>query len=236
MTEIQMTEIQKMLFELQDTKYRDFHSRLMPTIDRDRIIGVRMPVLRKLVKKLVGTSLADDFIEQLPHRYYEENNLHGLLLENCKDYESALKQVDSFLPYVDNWATCDMMNPKVFGKHKEELIQQIRIWMQSFRCYTVRYGIGMLMRYYLDEDFQKEYLESVSLIQTEEYYVKMMIAWYFATALAKQYSATVVYLETNKLDCWTHNKAIQKAVESYRISDDKKQYLRTLKRYDKKLS
>ena len=223
-------EIQGRLFELQDLKYRDFHSKLMPTVDPECVIGVRTPALRKLAKEYAKRPDAAGFLQILPHTYYEENNLHGFLLESIRDFEECLHAVDTFLPYVDNWATCDMMSPKVFKKHLPELLPQIKVWMHSNRTYTVRYGIGMLMQHYLDGAFDEVYPKMVADIRSEEYYINMMIAWYFATALAKQYDAVIPYLEQNRLDTWVHNKTIQKAVESYRITAEQKTYLRTLRR------
>lgn len=222
--------IRERLFELQDTGYREFHSRLMPTIDREKVIGVRVPDLRKLAKELFGTPEAAVFLKKLPHRYYEENNLHMFLLENIRDYDTAIAEIRRFLPYVDNWATCDCPGPKVFRHHLPELLSEIRNWLKSDHTYTVRFGIGMLMRYYLDEAFSEEYPAMVASVHSEEYYVNMMIAWYFATGLAKQYEAVLPWLEGKRLDPWTQNKAIQKAVESYRITPEQKAYLKTLKR------
>lgn len=222
-------DIEDRLFALQDKEYKEFHSRLMPTVNPDAIIGVRTPALRKLAKELAKQPEYMEYIHMLPHSYYDENNLHGFLIETIKDYAECVAAVNEFLPYVDNWATCDLMSPKVLKKHRAELLEQIKIWLASQQTYTIRYGIGMLMTHYLDEDFKKEYLEWVSQIRSEEYYVNMMIAWYFATALAKQPKDTLPYIEQNRLDVWTHNKAIQKAVESYRVSAEQKAYLKTLK-------
>ena len=224
-----MTPIQKRLFALQDLKYKEFHSGLVPTAETEDMIGVRVPQVRKLAKEVAKEEGCQDFLRQLPHKYYEENNLHAFIIEGMKDYEQCLAEVNRFLPYVDNWATCDSMNPKVFKKHKKELLPQIDAWLSSDKTYTIRFGIGMLMGNYLDEDFTPEYLKKVAAVISEEYYVNMMRAWYFATALAKQYEATVKLLEERQLDTWTHNKTIQKAVESYRITPEQKEYLRTLK-------
>lgn len=222
-------DIEDRLFALQDKGYKEFHSRLIPTVDPDSIIGVRTPELRKLAKELAKQPEYMEYIHMLPHNYYDENNLHGFLIETIKDYDECVAAVNEFLPYVDNWATCDLMSPKVFKKHRVELLEQIKIWLASDQTYTIRYGIEMLMTHYLDEDFKKEYLAWVAEIRSEEYYVNMMIAWYFATALAKQPADTLPYIEQVRLDTWTHNKAIQKAVESYRISPEQKAYLKTLK-------
>lgn len=217
------------LYALQDAKYRDFQSKLMPTVSPETIIGVRTPDLRKFAKEFGKTPEAAEFLKILPHRYYEENNLHGFLIEQMKDYDACVAALDAFLPYVDNWATCDLMSPKVFGKHLPELLVKIREWLNSGLTYTVRFGIEMLMSFYLNENFKPEYLETVAAVKSQEYYVNMMIAWYFATALAKQYDATLPYIEQRRLDPWTHNKSIQKAVESYRITEEQKAYLRILK-------
>jgi len=224
-----LTEIQKRLFELQDVKYRDFQCRLMPTVDAGCVIGVRTPLLRKLAKELYGTVASAEFMKNLPHKYYEENNLHAFLIEKIKDYAECVSSVNEFLPYVDNWATCDSMNPPVFKKHLPELLVQVREWLNCDHTYTVRFGIKCLMSYFLDEHFKQDYLEMVAAVRSEEYYIKMMVAWYFATALAKQYDAALPYLSERRLDTWTHNKTIQKATESYRISLEHKDILRQLK-------
>lgn len=224
-----VTEVQKQLFEFQDLKYRDFHSRLMPTIDKGKIIGVRTPALRKFAKEYAKTEDAKEFLQILPHEYYEENNLQGFIIEGIKDYDQCIEELYKFLPYVDNWATCDLMSPKVFKKHLPELLEHIHVWIKAEDTYTIRFAINMLMSFYLDAEFSPEYLELVASVHSEEYYVNMMIAWYFATALAKQYEATLPYIEQKKLDEDPHNKAIQKAVESYRITEEQKVYLKTLK-------
>lgn len=221
--------VQEQLFSMQDTGYREFQSKLIPTVDPKTVIGVRTPDLRAWAKKFAKTSDAEEFLQILPHQYYEENNLHGFLIEGIKDYSSCLAALQRFLPYVDNWATCDLMAPRVFKKHLPELIGEIRTWIGSGHTYTIRFGLGMLMRFYLDEAFCPEYLELAAGVRSEEYYVNMMTAWYFATALAKQYEAAVPYIENCRLDVWTHNKTIQKAVESDRIGAGQKAYLRTLK-------
>lgn len=233
MTEKQevIKQVQRELFSMQDEQYREFHSKLIPNIDPEKIIGVRTPALRKYAKQFAKTSGAEEFLLQLPHDYYEENNLHGFLLEQIKDYETCVEEWNRFLPYVDNWATCDMPSPKVFKKHLRELLAEIRRWMDSGETYTVRFGIGMLMRFYLeDETFSPEYLEWVAAVRSEEYYVNMMVSWYFATALAKQWDASIPYIEERRLGQWCHNKSIQKAVESYRITPEQKAYLRGLRR------
>ena len=221
--------IQKELFALQDKEYHDFHCRLMPTVNPDVVIGVRTPALRKFAKEVAKMPEAEVFLQKLPHTYYEENNLHGFLLENIRDYEKCVNAVDAFLPYVDNWATCDMMTPKIFKQHPEELLTQIRRWLSAEDTYAVRFAIRMLMNFYLDELFTPEYPRMVADVESEEYYINMMIAWYFSTALAKQYDAVIPYLEKRQLPQWIHNKTIQKAIESYRITNEQKTYLRTLK-------
>lgn len=221
-----MEEIQKHLFELQDIKYRDFHSRLMPDTDKETVIGIRVPVLRKYAKSIAGTELSEKFIKELPHHYYEENNLHMMLITRIKDYDRCISEIERFLPYIDNWATCDFPAPKCFENHKEELLSVIKCWIASSETYTIRYGIGMLMRLYLDEDFEPEYVKLVAGVESDEYYVNMMIAWYMATALAKQWDAVIPYIEEHRMSDWVHRKTIQKAVESYRITDEQKRYLK----------
>lgn len=221
--------IRETLFSLRDEKFAAFQARLIPNVAPERVIGVRTPALRKLAKTLRGSGQAEEFLKALPHEFFEENNLHAFLLCEMKDFEACVQAVEDFLPYVDNWATCDQMSPGVFRKNKQALLPPIRRWIASEQCYTRRFGIGMLMSHFLDEDFREEYLSLVSDIRSEEYYVNMMIAWYFATALAKQYEAALPYLENRRLDPWVHNKAIQKALESFRVSDGHKTYLKTLK-------
>ena len=221
--------IQERLFALQDVKYREFHRKLIPGMSADQIIGVRTPAMRKLAKEFAKEEEAAAFLKQLPHTYYDENVLHAFLIASIKDYDACMDAVEAFLPYLDNWAVCDGLSPKVFEKHKTELLQKIRFWIPSEHTYTCRFGMGMLMRWFLDEDFQPEYLEMPAAVRSEEYYVNMMTAWFFATALAKQWEAAIPYLEQNRLDPWTHNKTIQKARESYRITSEQKEYLKTLK-------
>ena len=227
--------IRAQLFALQDKEYQVFHSRLMPTLPPETVIGVRVPLLRKLAKQLTDTPEAEVFLQELPHFYYEENALHAFLLESVRDFGTALAATERFLPYVDNWAVCDSFSPKVFAQHKPELLTAIRRWLGSDQVYTVRYGIGMLMRYYLDDAFSPEYLAWAAAVHSEEYYVNMMRAWYFATALAKQPAAALPWLTEKRLDVWTHNKTIQKAVESYRIPPEQKQALRALRIRSQKL-
>ena len=220
---------QELLFQLQDKGYRDFQSKLIPTIPVETIIGVRIPTIRKLAKEYGKDPESVEFLKQLPHTYYDENILHALLVAEIKDYEVCVKEVERFLPYVDNWAVCDIYSPKVFRKNKGKLIDKIREWTASDHPYTCRFGIEMLMTHFLDEDFRVEYLEIPAAVHSEEYYVNMMIAWFYATALAKQWDATIGYIEDQRLDTWTHNKTIQKARESYRITPEQKEYLKTLK-------
>ena len=222
-------EIRQSLFELQDIKYRDFQAKLIPGKDTETMIGVRTPELRKLAKQMLKREDIGEFLRDLPHRYFDEDQLHAFIVSGIKEYGKCMEELMRFLPFVDNWATCDQMSPGVFKKHKPELLAEIREWLGSEHTYTVRYGIGMLMQHFLDEDFDPAYPELVAGVRSEEYYVNMMIAWYFATALAKQYDAVLPFIEGRRLDPWTHNKTIQKAVESYRISDEQKEYLRSLK-------
>ena len=224
-----LDEIRNELFKMQDVAYRDFNSKLIPTVDKSLFIGVRTPELRKYAKQLAKREDIEEFLHSLPHKYFDENQLHAFIVSEIKDFKSCVDKVNEFLPYVDNWATCDQLSPKVFKKHHKELIAYIKEWLESDRVYTVRFGIGMLMEHFLDEDFDISYPETVSNIRSDEYYVNMMIAWYFATALAKRYESILPFIEKRSLDIWTHNKAIQKAVESLRISDEKKEYLKSLK-------
>lgn len=226
-----MNCIQERLFALQDREYAEFQSKLTPNVKKDLFIGVRVPDCRNLAKDIYKNEpeKAIEFISKIPHQYYDENMLHGLILSEIKDFGQCLKAVEAFLPYVDNWAVCDIMSPKCFGKHKKELLPVLKKWIGSKKEYTIRFGIEMLMSHYLDEDFNKEYLDIVSKVRSDKYYVNMVIAWYFATALAKQWKDTIPYIENKKLDTWVHNKTIQKARESYRITTEQKQYLFHLK-------
>ena len=221
--------IQKELFKLQDKDYRNFHAKLMPTVDKETIIGIRTTVLRRFAKDYFKSGQYEDFLKELPHKYYEENNLHAFLIEQIKDFEKAVNEAEKFLPYINNWATCDCFQPKIFKKNKEKLLSYIRKWMRSDKTYAVRYGINQLMTHFLDDDFKVEYQLLVVNVKSEEYYINMMRAWYFATALTKQYDSAIKIIEAKKLDAWTHNKAIQKACESYRISPETKVYLKKLK-------
>lgn len=230
MNDIQTKALHNALFALQDTSYKAFHEKLIPTVPCETVIGIRTPVLRHFASDYAKTPDAADFLATLPHTYYEENNLHAFLIEKIRDFDQALAALEAFLPHIDNWATCDAFAPKVFAKHTEALLPHIESWIASDRTYTVRYGLGTLMRYYLDEHFKPAYLTLAASVRSEEYYVNMMIAWFFATALAKQYDAALHILSEHRLDVWTHNKTIQKARESFRITDEQKVYLKTLKR------
>ena len=226
--------IRESLFAQQDISYRDFHSKLMPGIDIERIIGIRTPQLRKIAKDFAKDAEIDDFLSSLPHQYYDENNLHGFIISDLKDYHRTIAEIDRLLPYIDNWATCDLIRPKSFNKNHSQLIKDIRRWIKSSKTYTIRFGIEMLMTHFLDDDFRSEYLEWVADITNDEYYVKMMVAWYFATALAKQYETALSIIEQKRLAPWTHNKTIQKAIESYRITNEQKEYLKKMKIKDSK--
>ncbi len=217
------------LLSMGEEGYRAFQCRLMPSVEPGRVIGIRTPALRSFAREFSKTPEAAAFLKALPHWYYEENNLHAFLIEGMGDYAQAVAALEDFLPHVDNWATCDMMRPKAFKKRLPELLEQIKIWISSDHTYTIRFGIEMLMTFYLDDRFQPEYLELAAGVRSGEYYVNMMTAWFFATALAKQYDAALPYLQQRRLDTWTHNKAIQKAVESCRITEEQKAYLRLLK-------
>lgn len=221
--------IKERLLSLREEAFADFQRKLMPTVAPEKVLGVRTPCLRALAKELRGTEAAEKFMKSLPHETFEENNLHAFLLEQEADFDVALMQTRAFLPYVDNWATCDQLSPKAFAGAPNRLLPDIEQWLKSDHTYTVRFGIGMLMRYFLDARFDNTYPLRVAKISSKAYYVNMMIAWYFATALAKQYEAVLPYFETQTLDRWTHNKALQKAMESNRIPVEHKQYLKTLR-------
>ena len=224
-----MELITNMLWERADGGYRDFQSKLIPSLPKESIIGVRTPALRALAKELKGSELAASFLQELPHAYYDENQLHAILLSSSKDYEECRELLERFLPYVDNWATCDILSPKVLRKRPEATLEAIQRWLGSTHSYTVRFGMEMLMSYYLDALFEPRFLAWVAADRSEEYYVRMMVAWFFATALAKQYEATLPFLEQGLLPEWTHKKTIQKACESYRITAEQKLYLRSLR-------
>ena len=224
-----LNDIRTELFKMQDMDYRDFNSKLIPTVDKESMIGIRTPDLRKYAKQLGKSSDVIEFLQTLPHKYFDENQLHAFIISEIKDFKNCIDEINRFLPYIDNWVTCDQLSPKIFKKHHSELFSYIKDWLKSDKIYTLRFGIGMLMEHFLDEDFDILYPEMVSKIRSDEYYVNMMIAWYFATALAKRYESILPFIENRSLDIWTHNKAIQKATESYRISEDKKIYLKSLK-------
>ena len=215
-------DVRKRLFEMQDTGYRDFHARLILTVEKEKIIGIRTPILRKFAKEFGKTEESELFLKVLPHQYYEENNLHGLLIEQIRDYDKCLEELERFLPFIDNWATCDLLALHMMKKHRDIFIREVFRWIESDQPYTIRFGISMLMRHYLDEEFKTEYPEKVAAIRSEEYYVNMMRAWYFSTALAKQYENVLPFLEKRQMDVWTHTKTIQKAIESYRITSEQK--------------
>lgn len=222
-------DVSERLFEMADLEYKSFHAKLIPTVAEDCIIGIRTPQLRKFAKSFAKTAESKDFMKCLPHKYYEENNLHAFVIEQIKELAEAVEETEKFLPYIDNWATCDMFMPSVFKKNPDALLVKIKEWIQSDKTYTVRYAIGLLLKLFLDDRFKEEYLDTVSKIKSDEYYINMMIAWYFATALTKQYDAAILYITENRLEKWVHNKAIQKAVESRCIDSDTKQYLKGLK-------
>ncbi len=222
--------IQKELFALKDISYADFQAKLVPNIPRELFIGVRVPEARKLAKRLAKEPEASEFLKDLPHKYYDENILHALLISEMRDYDACIVAIDEFLPYIDNWAVCDILSPKIFKEHKTSLLEKIKEWSASDKTFTCRFGLEMLMSYFLDNDFKPDYLEITTSVHSEEYYVRMMIAWFFATALAKQWDASIKYIENHRLDTWTHNKAIQKAKESRRITPKQKEYLKALKR------
>ena len=225
-------QIIERLNALRDPAYAEFQRKLIPTVAPESIVGVRTPELRALAKELIQTGEAEAFLNELPHRYFDENQLHAFILSEDKDFERCLSRVSAFLPYVDNWATCDQMSPKVFKKHSAELLPVIENWLHAEHVYTVRFAVGMLMEHFLDGDFDPRYLEWVSAVRSREYYVNMMVAWYFATALAKQYEAAFPYIRDRRLPVWTHNKAIQKAAESYRVPPEHKAALKACKARD----
>ena len=229
MTNMEKTELYNRLKDLQDLKYREMQIRIIPTVAPESIIGVRTPDLKAIAKEIYKSGDYAGFLKKMPHEYFEENQLHAFLLSGMKDYDACMAEVENFLPNVDNWATCDQMSPKIFRKHKEALLQHIKEWIRSDKTYTVRFGVGMLMEHFLDDDYDTMYPEMVATLRSDEYYVNMMIAWYFATALAKQYETVLPFIEMKKLDDWTHNKAIQNSVESRRITEEQKIYLKSLK-------
>ena len=224
-----LNDIQRELFRLQDANYRNLQIKLIPAVLPDTIIGVKTPVLRKIAKQMHGQESTQSFLDRLPHQFFDENQLHAFILSEEKDYKICISEVNRFLPFINNWATCDQLSPKCFRRHRPELFEEIRKWRASSDTYTVRFGIGMLMEHFLDEDFDPAYPDLVAEIRSDEYYINMMIAWYFATALVKQYQTALSFIESRKLDVWTHNKTIQKATESSRLSEEQKECLRKLR-------
>lgn len=224
-----MEQIREHLFDLQDLKYAQFHRKLIPTVDAERVIGVRTPELRRYAKELSKTDEAKAFLQELPHYWYEENQLHAFIISAMKDFNECIEHVNLFLPYVDNWATCDQLLPISFKKHHQELLSYIHDWLKSSHTYTVRFAIGCLMNHFLDEDFSVDYPSVVAKVSVDDYYVRMMQAWYFATALAKQYPAVLPFIQNRNLEPWTHRMSIQKAVESRRLTDEQKNELRSLR-------
>ena len=222
-------DLYRKLYDLQDLKYRDMQIKIIPTVEPESVIGVRTPELKSIAKDILKDGNYKGFLEELPHRYFEENQLHAFIISGIKDLNECMEDLETFLPYVDNWATCDQMSPKIFKKHKDVLLTHIKEWLESDKTYTVRFGVKMLMDHFLDEDFDPIYPEMVAKLRSEEYYVNMVIAWYFATALAKQYESILPFIEEKRLDDWTHNKAIQKSLESRRITEEQKLYLKSLK-------
>ncbi len=222
-------DIQNVLLKHQDIKYKTFNSKLIPTVPQELIIGVRIPVLRKIAKEFYKSEESKDFLNALPHEYYEEDNVHAFLIENIKDFDKAIAETEKFLPFIDNWATCDSFLPPVFKQNTDKLLPYVQKWLTYDKTYTVRYGIILLMKLYSGDNFSEDFLKSVSSVKSDGYYVKMAVSWYFAELLAKQYEKTLPYIENKILDVWTHNKAIQKAIESYKIPKDIKEYLKTLK-------
>ena len=229
------TVLYEKLKALQDLKYRDMQLRIIPTVDPESVIGVRTPELKAMAKDILRSGDHRDFLNDLPHEYFEENQLHAFIISGMKELDECVEELEKFLPYIDNWATCDQLSPKIFKKHREVLLEHIKKWIRSDKTYTVRFGMGMLMEHFLDADYDQQYPEMVAEIRTEEYYINMMIAWYFATALTKQYDQVLPYIEEKRLDDWTHNKTIQKCLESRKISDEKKRYLKSLKIQHKSL-
>lgn len=224
-----MSHIKEELIKLKDENNAAFQAKLTPTIEKEKFLGIKVPVLRKLAKEIEKTDECESFIKALPHEYYDENMLHSILLAHRKPFDESVNEVEAFLPYIDNWAVCDTLKPKAFEKAKDELLLYIKKWVASKETYTIRFGVSMLMTHFLDKDFKEELLDIPAAIESDEYYVKMMVAWFFATALAKQWECTVPYIEKHILPDWTHQKAIQKARESYRISEEQKAYLKSLK-------
>ncbi len=221
--------MKELLFKYQDLKYKEFHLKLMPGINDDRVIGVRVPQIKRIASQIQGTEKAKEFLCCLPHEYYEENNIHCCLISSIKDFDSCLLEVERFLPYINNWATCDILRPKALKQEPQKLMDKILLWLKSDKEYTVRFAIEMLMVNYLDKYFSEDHLYLVASIRSEKYYINMMIAWYFAEALCKQYDYAIKILERKKLSVWCHNKTIQKAIDSFRITKETKEYLRSLR-------
>ncbi len=215
--------------EVKDNKYKEFQAKLVPNINPDSILGIRTPDMRKIAKDLFESNDYDSFLSELPHKYYEENLIHFFVISMIKDFDKCIEEVERFLPYVDCWPVSDQATPKSFRRNHDKLLPYIKKWLKSKHIYTVRFGIRMLMNEYLGDDFKEDYLNLVASVKGDDYYLKMMVAWYFATALAKRYDETIPYFENHKLSEWVHKKAIQKAIESYRVSDEHKKYLRSLK-------
>jgi Predicted DNA alkylation repair enzyme len=227
---VKKEEIRSRLFDMQDIEFKKFQCKLIPGVNSDTVIGVRTPLLRKLAKEIFKSDDYEEFIRDLPHEYYEEVNLHGMIICMVSDYDEAIHEVNKLLPYVDNWATCDLLScKKAFKDNLDKLETDVKRWISSGDTYTVRFGIGVLLEFYLDDAFDLKYLEWVARVESDEYYIRMMKAWYFATALAKQYDEAIPYIENHRLEEWVHRKTIQKARESFRVSDDTKAYLNTLK-------
>lgn len=225
-----MDKVTKRLFEMQDLGYRDFHAKLVPTVNKEAIIGVRTPLLRAYAKELAKDPDKHLFLRELPHHYVEENSLHASLIASIStDIDVVLKHIDGFLPYIDNWATCDSFASKIFKKHPEKISNKLDEWLKSTHTYTIRFAVVTAMQYFLDEHFDKSMLYKLASIRTDEYYINMAIAWYYSVALVKQYESTILLLENRALDKWVHNKSIQKAVESYRIGAEQKEYLKSLR-------
>ena len=223
-------EIRNCLFELKDEKYKEFTLKIIPGLEPDNVIGVRTPQIAKIAKEIIKSGDYSSFLDDCPHKYYEEKGIHVAIINSMKDYDSVIREIDRFIPYVDNWATCDGIKPKkAFSKNCDRLIIDAKRWIKSEHIYTKRFGIEMIMNFFLDDNFKREYNDLVASIRSDEYYINMMIAWYFATALAKQYNDTIPFIENRRLDEWTHKKTIQKARESYRITEEQKEYLKSLK-------
>ncbi len=224
-----MNQVYEMLLKVKDDNYKEFQSKLVPNISKESILGVRTPEMREIAKEVFNSSFKDEFLNDIPHKYYEENIIHMFVVSLIKDFDECINELDKFLKYVDCWPVSDQASPKCFKKNHDKLLPVVKRWISSSHIYTSRFGMRTLMNEYLDKDFKEEYLELVSNVKGDDYYLKMMQAWYFATALAKQYDSTIKYIENHKLDDWVHKKSIQKAIESFRVSDEHKEYLKTLR-------